>query len=71
MRIHYLFLISLVAAETMMTAPNAAYAQNADPAQMDQASMRHARDRVFSALLFIRVVMKNLESGERSTRARC
>lgn len=38
----------------------------AETSQMDQATMIRARDRVFPALLFIHVVMQNLESGENS-----
>ena len=68
MRIRYLLLMSLVISGIAVATPNAVHAQNADPAQMAQTSMRRARDRVFPALLFIRVMMKNLESGERSTR---
>jgi len=40
----------------------------AAPAQMDMDSMMRARDRVFPALLYIRVVMRSLESGEKSAR---
>ena len=68
LKICNLFCAVLAATAIITTMPDAARAQNADPAQMDQASMRSARDRVFPALLFVRVVMQDMESGERSAR---
>ena len=40
----------------------------ADPGRMDMSTMMRARDKVFPALLYIRVVKSNLSSGEKSAR---
>ena len=40
----------------------------AGPGRMDMTTMTRARDRVFPALLYIRVVMRSMDSGEKSAR---
>ncbi len=62
---HYIFFLTAVA---LACVSGCALPRAAEPGQMDQKSMMQARDKVFPALLFIHVVMRNMESGEKSAR---